>query len=77
MIWIYITCFIIGVIVGVIFEYCFEYWRNLKEFNKRQERYRRLIWMSDYDDLTLEELVKLAAKKMREDDDWKTIQIQW
>ena len=25
--------------------------------------------MTDYDDLTLEELMKLATKKMREDDD--------
>ena len=27
--------------------------------------------MTDYDDLTLEELMKLATKKMREDDDRK------
>ena len=28
-----------------------------------------VVRMTDYDDLTLEELMKLATKKMREDDD--------
>lgn len=38
-----IIFFLFGVILGVVLEYCYDYWRNLKEFNKRQERYRRMI----------------------------------
>lgn len=35
--------FIIGFIIGCIVMYSYEYWRNLREFNKRQERYKRML----------------------------------
>ncbi len=38
-----IILFLVGVILGAILMYCYDYWRNLKEFNKRQERYKRMI----------------------------------
>ena len=39
----YIGTFISGVIIGVIIGYTYDYYRNMKEFQKRQERYRRMI----------------------------------
>ena len=35
--------FFIGVIIGAILMYCYDYWRNMREFNKRQEKYKRMI----------------------------------
>ena len=38
-----IILFCVGVFVGSIGMYCYDYWRNLSEFNKRQERYKKMI----------------------------------
>ena len=45
MSWIYsaIIGFSIGFIMGMIGMYCYDYWRNLREFNERQERYKKLL----------------------------------
>ena len=38
-----ILFFIAGLIIGIICGYTYDYYRNLKEFNKRQERYKKMI----------------------------------
>jgi hypothetical protein len=35
--------FIIGFILGLIVMNYYDYYRNIQEFNNRQERYRRMI----------------------------------
>ena len=38
-----LICFITGAIIGAIITYSYDYYRNMKEFNKRQERYKRMF----------------------------------
>lgn len=35
--------FIMGFIIGCICEFCYDYYRNQKEFRKRQERYKKML----------------------------------
>lgn len=39
----HIICLIIGFVIGVLAEIVYEYHKSLREFNKRQERYRKMI----------------------------------
>lgn len=35
--------FIIGLILGCILTYSYDYYHNMKEFQKRQEKYKKMI----------------------------------
>ena len=39
----YLILFVIGIVFGIIFDKVYEYHKSLREFEKRQERYRRMI----------------------------------
>lgn len=38
-----IMCLIIGFATGAVCAYYYDYYRNIKEFNKRQEMYKKRI----------------------------------
>ena len=38
-----VSFFIMGFIIGCICEFCYDYYRNQKEFRKRQERYKKML----------------------------------
>lgn len=40
---IFVGIFVAGVIFGIIIDKVYEYHKSLKEFNKRQERYKRMF----------------------------------
>lgn len=40
---IFVGIFGVGVILGIIIDKVYDYHKSLKEFNKRQERYKRMI----------------------------------